>query len=51
MNEYYVYIYCDPRKKGEFKFEGLEYIFNYEPFYVGMGKGYRFRRHTTKNGS
>lgn len=47
MNEYYVYIYCDPRKKGEFKFEGVDFTFNYEPFYIGMGKGYRFRRHIT----
>jgi hypothetical protein len=46
-HNYYVYIYCDPRKKGEFKFAGIDYVFNHEPFYVGMGKGYRFRRHTT----
>jgi len=46
-NKYYVYIYCDPRKKGEFKFDGVDLVFNYEPFYVGMGKGYRFRRHVT----
>jgi hypothetical protein len=47
MNEYYVYIYCDPRKKGEFKYDKIDFTFNYEPFYVGMGKGYRFKRHVT----
>lgn len=46
-HNYYVYIYCDPRKKGEFKFDGINFVFNYEPFYVGKGKGYRFRRHVT----
>lgn len=46
-HKHYVYIYCDPRKKGEFKFNGVDLIFNYEPFYVGMGSGYRFRRHVT----
>jgi len=47
MKEYYVYIYCDPRKPGEFRFDGIDFVFNFEPFYVGMGKGYRYRRHTT----
>jgi len=46
-HNHYVYIYCDPRKKGEFKYEGVDYIFNHEPFYVGLGKGYRYRRHIT----
>ena len=44
---HYVYIYCDPRKKGVFTYDGLDYIFNYEPFYVGEGNGYRFKRHIT----
>ena len=42
---HYVYIYCDPRKKGFFTYDGVDYIFNYEPFYVGEGNGYRFKRH------
>lgn len=46
-HNHYVYVYCDPRKKGEFKYEGVNYTFNYEPFYVGLGKGYRYRRHLT----
>lgn len=47
-HKHYVYIYCDPRKKGEFKYEGIDYVFNYEPFYVGLGHGYRYRRHITR---
>jgi len=38
-NEYYVYIYLDPRKPGNYIFNNLN--FNYEPFYVGKGKGIR----------
>lgn len=44
---HYVYVYCDPRKKGIFTYDGVDYIFNYEPFYVGEGKGYRYKRHIT----
>lgn len=46
-HKHYVYIYCDPRKKGVFNYPGIDYTFNYEPFYVGEGKGYRYRRHLT----
>jgi hypothetical protein len=44
---HYVYIYCDPRKKGVFIYDDIDYVFNYEPFYVGEGKGYRYKRHIT----
>src|SRR5690606_5904397 len=40
-NEYYVYIYLDARKCGEFKYG--EYEFEYEPFYVGKGKNNKRR--------
>lgn len=33
---FYVYIYLDPRKPGNFNYE--EFHFDFEPFYVGKGK-------------
>jgi hypothetical protein len=39
MNDFYVYIYLDPRKPGIYKYG--KYKFDYEPFYVGKGKGNR----------
>jgi hypothetical protein len=41
--KYYVYIYFDPRIKSSFKYGELE--FEYEPFYVGKGKGQRYLSH------
>jgi len=37
MNNYYVYALLDPRKNGPFKFDNI--VFDYEPFYIGKGKG------------
>lgn len=45
MNEHYIYIYCDPRKPGKYIYEN--YTFDFEPFYVGKGKGNRWNRHLT----
>jgi hypothetical protein len=42
-NEYYVYIYFDPRKPGKYVYG--EYEFDYEPFYVGKGFGHRDIEH------
>jgi len=36
---YYVYVYLDTRKSGNYIYNDLE--FDYEPFYVGRGKNYR----------
>lgn len=41
---YYVYIYLDPLKPGNYFYQNL--IFDYEPFYVGRGKGKRYGVHT-----
>ena len=39
MNNFYVYIYLDPRKPGNFVYG--DFLFKFEPFYVGKGKGDR----------
>lgn len=41
--EHYIYVYCDTRKPGSFKFG--EFIFDYEPIYVGKGYGNRDTYH------
>lgn len=43
QNEFYVYLYLDPRKKGDFTYG--KYTFGYEPIYVGKGRGLRFKEH------
>ena len=40
---FYTYIYLDPRKSGNYQFGN--YTFEYEPFYVGKGKGRQFILH------
>lgn len=39
----YVYVYLDPRKPGIYEYQG--FTFNNEPFYIGIGSGYRYRSH------
>lgn len=46
-NEYYVYAYLNPLKKGNFKYDYL--TFDYEPFYIGKGKGCRKNAHLYKH--
>lgn len=42
-NNFYVYVYLDSRKPGEYKYG--EYVFDYEPIYVGKGINNRVKRH------
>jgi hypothetical protein len=44
-NIFYVYVYLNPLKPGKFRFG--EYVFDFEPFYVGKGKGNRIKQHLT----
>lgn len=47
MNNFYVYIYLDPRKPGKYVYG--DYCFLYEPFYIGKGKGRRYKRCINRN--
>lgn len=42
---YFVYCFLDPRKPGDFIYGDLK--FDFEPIYIGKGKGIRPRRHFT----
>ena len=46
MNEFYVYIYLDPRKPGRYCYEEVSFLF--EPIYVGKGKNNRYKTHLTR---
>jgi hypothetical protein len=48
MNNYYTYVYLDPRKPGIFEYnisKRKKVIFDHEPFYVGKGKNKRHVSH------
>lgn len=43
--KYYVYVFLDPRRPGNYQYG--EHRFDYEPFYVGKGKGDRIKNHVS----
>lgn len=44
QNNYYVYCYMDTRKPGNYSYDGLDFCFLWEPFYIGKGKGRRIKK-------
>lgn len=47
MDKFYVYVYLDPRKPGEYNYN--DFKFEYEPIYIGKGANYRYREHLYSN--
>lgn len=44
-NRFYVYVYLDPRKQGQYTYENTTISFLYEPFYIGKGTKNRCYKH------
>lgn len=45
QDNFYNYVYCDPRKSIPHKVHGIDLILPAEPFYVGRGRGRRKNNH------
>lgn len=41
--KFYIYVYLNPLKKGDFNYNDIH--FDYEPFYIGKGYGTRIKKH------
>ena len=49
MNQYYIYVYCDPRQAwAHYYYEALNLTFPYKPIYIGKGKKDRYKVHVRK---
>jgi hypothetical protein len=44
-NRFYTYCYLDPRRPGNYFYEGFDFCFLYEPFYIGRGCDDRYTEH------
>ena len=47
--KFYVYVYLDPSKPGQYVYG--DYTFEYEPFYVGKGQNGRWLVHMSYGGN
>ena len=45
MSIFYLYAYLDPRKENIYLYDNLNYVFKYEPIYIGKGKNNRIYYH------
>ncbi len=49
-NRYYTYCYLDPRRPGNYFYEGIDFCFLYEPFYIGRDRYTDHLREVKNNG-
>ena len=47
-SDYYVYVILNPLKPSSYRYDAIDLVFEYEPFYIGKGRGDRWKRHIWK---